>query len=189
MSGPEQATTILGLLDPPLWLVTATHGERHGGLIASNVTSVSIVPDLPRMLVGLARRHATWDLVEASGAFTLHLLSTEQLDLVWRFGMTSGRDHDKFAGLTWRPGPTGSPILPEALGWMACRVEGRLETGDRTLYLAEVVDAERVRPGTPLTLQTMLAGATPEQKAELKRQLQQDAADDAEVIRAWRGQA
>ena len=58
---------------------------------------------------------------------------------MWRFGLRSGRDADKLAGLSMTTATTGSPILTDALGWLDCRVEARLDTGDRTVYLAEVV--------------------------------------------------
>lgn len=178
---------VLALLDPPLWIVTAADGDRRGGLVATNVAGASIVPDLPRIAVGLARQHHTWGLVEASGALTLHLLTAEAIDLVWRFGLTSGRDADKLAGVAWTPGPTGSPVLAGALAWLACRVEARFDTGDRTLFLCEVVAAGGDLDGKPITVGGMLARATAEQKAELKRLYDRDAAIDAAAIRAWRG--
>ncbi len=185
MTASTTIAALLGRLDPPLWIVTAAHDNRQGGLVATNVTSASIVPDLPRMVVGLARQHHTWELVEASGAFTLHLLGPTNLDWVWRFGLASGRERDKLADLAWTPGPTG-PILAGALGWLACRVEARFDTGDRTLFLAEIIDAGGEAQGEPLTVQGLLAHASAEQKAELKGQLERDAGIDAAAICAWR---
>src|SRR5438132_18510 len=103
------ASTLFAWLDRELWLVTAQAGPRRGGLIATFVCQASIVPDLPRMLLGVAKTHHTWELIEASEAFALHLLGEDQLDLVWRFGLDSGRGHDKLAGLECRKGATGSP--------------------------------------------------------------------------------
>ena len=118
-------------VDREVWLVTAQAGGRRGGLIATCVAQASIVPELPRVFVGLSRQHYTWELVETSGAFGLHLLADDQIDWVWHFGVQSGRDQDKFAGLKVQPSPAGSPILSDALGWLDCRVEAKLESGDR----------------------------------------------------------
>src|SRR5437764_15260882 len=117
------ASTLFACLDPPLWLVTAAADGRRGGLIATFVSEASIAPDLPRVLVGLARQHHTWELVEASGAFALHLLGEDRLDWVWRFGLQSGRSRDKFEGLEAGAAATGSPVLEGAVGWLDCRVE------------------------------------------------------------------
>src|SRR5262249_32028274 len=143
-------------MDRELWLVTAETGARRGGLIATFVSQASIVLDAPRMLVGLAKQHHTWEFVEASDAFALHLLGEGQLDWVRRFGLETGREHDKLAGLDYSLGKTGSPILSGAIGWLECRVEARFDIGDRTLYLVEVVDAGMSGPLPVLTLQRLL---------------------------------
>src|SRR5215469_11012420 len=122
------ASTLFAWVDRELWLVTAQAGGRRGGLIATFVNQASIVPELPRVVVGLAKQHQTWDLVEASGAFALHLVGEQHLDWVWRFGLESGRYADKFRGLSPRAEATGSPLLDEAVGWLDCRVEDRLDT-------------------------------------------------------------
>jgi flavin reductase (DIM6/NTAB) family NADH-FMN oxidoreductase RutF len=178
-------SSLLALPDPVLWVVTAQSGERRGGLIATAVFSLSIVPELPRMLVALARQHHTWELVEGSNALALHLIDEAHIDWVWRFGVQSGRDSHKLAGLAVRTAASGSPILQEALGWLDCRIEARLEAGDRTVYVAEVLDGD-LRTATPLTMKRMLELAPAEKKQALKNGLVQDSAVDAVAIRAWR---
>jgi flavin reductase (DIM6/NTAB) family NADH-FMN oxidoreductase RutF len=180
------ASTLFAWLDRELWLVTAQAGTRRGGLIATFVNQASIVPDLPRVLVGLARQHHTWELVEASGAFALHLLAEGQLDWVWRFGLQSGRTCDKLDGLRLRTGVTGTPLLEDAVGWLDCRVETRLDAGDRTVYLAEVAEAGVTHFAPPLTVRRLLQLAPPPRLAEMKRQLHHDSEADAEAIRLWR---
>jgi flavin reductase (DIM6/NTAB) family NADH-FMN oxidoreductase RutF len=182
-------TDVFAQLDRELWLLTAAADGRRGGLIATFVNQASIVPDLPRVIVGLAKQHCTWGLVEAAGAFALHLLAEEQLDWVWRFGLLSGRDLDKLADMPARAGVTGAPIVTAAPASLECRVEARWDGGDRTVYLAEVLAGEVVRPGPFLTMKRLLQLAPPARLAELKDGLARDAAVDAEAIRAWRGRA
>lgn len=180
------ASTLFAWLDREIWLVTAQANEHRGGLIATFVNQASIVPDLPRMLVGLSRQHQTWELIERSNAFVLHLLSERHLDWIWRFGLESGRGRDKLHGLPVRQARTGSPILEDAIGWLDCRVESRLDSGDRTIYLAEVVQGGVTHFAPPLTVQRLLQLAPPARLAELKRQLHRDSELDAEAIRQWR---
>jgi flavin reductase (DIM6/NTAB) family NADH-FMN oxidoreductase RutF len=181
---PTAATALFARTDRELWLVTSQAAGRRGGLIATFVSQASIVPELPRVLVGLAKQHHTCEIVEASGAFALHLLGERHIEWVWRFGLSSGRDGDKFAGLPVRPGKC--PLLDDALGWLQCQVEAKLDTGDRTIYLAEVVDGQSNGDDKPLTVQRLLQLAPAGQRAELRRQMQRDAAVDAEALRAWR---
>jgi flavin reductase (DIM6/NTAB) family NADH-FMN oxidoreductase RutF len=182
------AAAVFAQLDPELWLATAAAGGQRGGLVATFVCQASIVTDLPRVLLGVARQHRTWELVEASNAFALHLLGERHLDWVWRFGLQSAREADKFEGLTVQTGATGSPVLEGALAWLDCRVEARLDTGDRTVYLAEVVTAGVNRPEPPLTLKRLRQLVSPAQLRELKELIARDSVVDAEAIHAWRQQ-
>jgi flavin reductase (DIM6/NTAB) family NADH-FMN oxidoreductase RutF len=180
------AATLFAWLDREVWLVTACAGERRGGLIATSVSEASIVPSMPRVLVGLARHHYTAELVEASGTFALHLLGRANLDWIWRFGLASGRDGDKFAGLEASAAPSGSPVLSGAVGWLDCRVEERLDGGDRLFYLAAVGEGQVTHFGPPLTVKRLLELAPAEQLDLLKRLRHLDAQRDAEAVQTWR---
>lgn len=169
--------TILRLLDREIWLLTAAHEKRRAGLISTFVSDASIVREAPRMLVGIAKQHHTWDLIEASRAFRLHLLDESHLDWVWRFGLQSGHTTDKFAGLD---------AIQGAVAWLDCRVETALDTGDRTLYLVEVLDGRLEKATPPLTMKRLLKLAPPERLRELRAGLERDGAVDGEAIRKWR---
>ncbi len=193
---PQAPCAVFNHLDRELWLVTARDGTRRGGLIATFVSQASLCPLLPgsgsaepprpRILAGLARQHFTHELVEARGAFALHLLAEEQLDWVWRFGLETGRGRDKLAGLAVVEKATGSPILADAPAWLDCRVEARLETGDRTLYLAEIRDGALERPVPVLTVKKMLERAPAERLRRLKELLDRDSRIDGAAVQAWR---
>ncbi len=187
MSLPQRdLLSLFDRLDREVWIVTAADEGRRAGLVATFVSPASIAREFPRLLAGFGKTHETWKFIERSGAFAAHLIEETQLDLVWRFGLESSRDADKFAGLAIKTGATGSPILERALAWFDCRVEGRLDTGDRTVYLAEVVGGAFRHEGKPLRLQRLIELAPPDKLAVLRDQLQADAAHDAEMIRQWR---
>ncbi|MEW4529337.1 flavin reductase family protein [Maioricimonas sp. JC845] len=178
---------VLKALDPEVWLVTSAADHERGGLICTSVMNASIVPDMPRIIVGLAMQHRTWQLVDTSGRLVLHLLRADQIELVRTFGMQTQRDVDKFAGLDVGRSPEGCPLLRDVAGWLECRVESRLDAGDRTHFLAEIVGGSP--PGHDieiLRMQGLLASASDEMKAELKRQLDHDAGIDRQAISAWR---
>ncbi|CAN5912009.1 hypothetical protein BH23PLA1_BH23PLA1_14070 [soil metagenome] len=180
------AEDLFSRLDRELWLVTAASAGRLGGLIATLVSQASIGPDAPRVVLSMAKQHHTWTLVEQSRAFGLHLIAENQLDLAWRFGLTSGRDVNKFEGLSYRLGASGAPILPEMPGWLDCRVLGSLDAGDRTIYLGEVVDAAS-GPACPLlTASQMLKRATSEQRQRLDEAYQRDQRLQAAALQTWR---
>jgi flavin reductase (DIM6/NTAB) family NADH-FMN oxidoreductase RutF len=181
-----QIQKVYAQLSPPLWLVTAAHGDRRGGFIATTVAQASIVGAIPRQLITVNKRHNTHALIEASGAFAMHLIDETQIDLVWRFGLQSGRDVDKFAGLVFRTGATGSPLLPKALAWFDCRLESRMDSGDRTIYLAAVVDGRLERTDAPLTSRRFFDLAPPDKQRIMDEQYERDAHLDAQSIQQWR---
>jgi len=183
----SQIGKVIGLLDPPVWLVTAADGDKRGGFVATTAAAASIVSEMPRLLITVNERHNTYPLIEASGAMALHLIDETQLDLVWRFGLQSGRDVDKFAGLTSRTGATGSPLLPEAVAWLDGRVESKLDSGDRTIYLLAVVDGRLERTAPILTNGRLFAVAPPDKKTIMDEQYAHDARLDAIAIQRWRG--
>jgi flavin reductase (DIM6/NTAB) family NADH-FMN oxidoreductase RutF len=182
----DAIAAIAHLYDPPLWLVTATHGGRRGGLIATSAVRASIVAEQPRMLIAIARHHHTWELIEASRRFALHLLPEAGLDAVWRFGLQSGHHQDKFADLPARATPDGNPLYPGCVAWMDCRVEDALDIGDRSVYAAQVTDGGLTGSGPVLSVATLLRDAPSERRAELDRLYAADQSRDGAAIHAWR---
>ena len=182
----ESIERVLSRLNPELWLVTAAADGRCGGLIATFVTRAAIVAEAPRVAAGFAVRHHTWELIEASGRFCAHLLPQDAADLVIRFGTRSGHAVDKFADFTAALSPGGCPLVQEALSWLDCRVEARLPTGDRTIYLAEVTAGEVLREGEPLQLSDLPGLLPPETLALMEAQYRRDAEADAAAIAARR---
>ncbi len=169
-----------------VWVVTADHAGQRNGLLATFVSPISIVPEIPRFAVALSKLHQTWTLVEGSGALAVHLLTADQADLAFRFGTQTGREVDKFQDVPTHSGITGSPLLSEAKGWLDCRVEARFDTGDRTLYIVEVVNGDLTADFAPLTQRQLIELATPAQLQTLRSQLDADAEQDAKAIRQWR---
>jgi flavin reductase (DIM6/NTAB) family NADH-FMN oxidoreductase RutF len=181
----EPIQSVLELIDREIWIVTAASGERSGGLVATWVSAASIDPQQPTMLVGLAPNHFTAELVAASRAFALHLLDRSQIDLVWRFALSSGRDSNKLAGLAYQARPNGSPILTNCLSWLDCRVIAHYEAGDRVFYWGDVVAGEVLRKGAPLREKDVLKAATHTQRAALAQSRADDITTLAPLRQAW----
>lgn len=174
-------------LNRELWIVTTAFQQQRAGLVASFVSAVSIVPELPRIVVALSKQHYTWEIVQKSGIFAVHLLATNQRSLALRFGSQSGHQFDKFEGVATRIGITGSPILLECAIALECRVEESFDIGDRTLYVAEVVDGQCPEFSlSPLTQAEFIQQSSTEELAVLRNQMQADSVVDAQAIREWR---
>ncbi|MBF2097440.1 MAG: flavin reductase [Gloeomargaritaceae cyanobacterium C42_A2020_066] len=181
----------MGLLSPgsivdhsnrELYLVTAAAAGRRSGCIATWVMPYSLVPQPRRILISLSRLNFTQELVAARGQLALHLLDQAQLPWVARFGLSSGRDQDKFADLAVTESPTGLPLLGDTCGWLICQVLQTVDTGDRVLYLTEAV-AEHFNPaGRPLR-EADLGRLPPDIQAALGEKYQRDVAQSALYVR------
>jgi flavin reductase (DIM6/NTAB) family NADH-FMN oxidoreductase RutF len=121
-------------------------GERLG-LTVSALVSLSLDPPL----VGLAvsRQAAMHELLRAAGGFALSLLAGDQEAVAQHFA----RGVPPFAhwhGIATRPGAEGAPLIENALGWLECRLQDEHAAGDHTLFVGEVLAAERGRGAAPL---------------------------------------
>ena len=120
-----------------IYVLTAAHGERINGMIASWVSQASYDP--PLVLAAVHPNRYSHHLIEKSGAFALHVIGRERRDFLGRF---KGPDTAaKFDSIRWRKGKTGSPILDDCIAWLECRVVDRLSPGNHTLFIGEVAAA------------------------------------------------
>jgi flavin reductase (DIM6/NTAB) family NADH-FMN oxidoreductase RutF len=184
MDDPRQQ--VLGLFDRTAWIVTARAGDELGGLVATFVNNASLVQAQPRLAIGIARHHHTWDLIARSRSFAAHLVDEAASALIWRFGLASGRQTNKFAGLDWRRGQTGSPIVEGALAWLDCAVEAELDIGDRTIYVGAILAGGVNRAGTPVTSNGIFTLANADQRARMQEDRRRDEQLDAAAMLAWR---
>ena len=129
MTGPQQLTaSLFQLINREIWVVTAAAGQDRGGLVATWVSVTSLDDERPIMLAGIAPNHYTRDLIDRSGAFALHLVTAEQVEVAFHFALGSGRDRDKLAGVDVCKSELGNPIIQKSLAWFDCKVFARQET-------------------------------------------------------------
>jgi flavin reductase (DIM6/NTAB) family NADH-FMN oxidoreductase RutF len=141
---------MMGRLWSPLAAVTSHWEGKSNAQIAVAVGAASIVPSMPRVLVQIYKRNYSHDLIYNSGAFALNFLRQDQLNLIKEFGLVSGRDQDKLAGVTYDFRGSGSPILEECWGFLDCRVVNAMDGGDMTCFLGEVLEGDTVSESEPL---------------------------------------
>lgn len=124
---------VLGHFPTGVVIVTAIHDGSPVGMSIGSFTSVSLEPPLVAILP--AKTSMSWPNIAAAGAFCVNILNAGQEALCRTFA-TSGVD--KFAGVSWRAAPTGSPVLAGALAWLDCSMEQVVEAGDHYIALGRV---------------------------------------------------
>jgi flavin reductase (DIM6/NTAB) family NADH-FMN oxidoreductase RutF len=124
-------------------------GGEANGFTTCWVSQVSFDPQ--QVIVAVRKDQRTHDLIEDSGVFSLNFLDTEQEDLARRFTQPLEHEDGRVGGSPYTTGETGAPLFEEAFAYLECRVAGKLEAGDHTVYLGEVVTAHLRRPADILT--------------------------------------
>jgi len=132
-----------------VYVVGVAHGGERDAFTAAWVMQASFDPLL--LALSINPQNASYPLLRAGNAFTVSVLKRGQLDLARRFGTRSGRDEDKLAGIRWRPGRGGAPILADALAYFECERTESLRAGDHELVIGRVVDGRVVeRDAAPM---------------------------------------
>lgn len=134
-----------------LYVVSSRAGEKFNGQIANTVFQVTADP--PVVAVCVNKENLTHQYIQASRKFAVSVLSRQTpMKFIGRFGFQSGRKIDKFEGVNFKVGATGSPIVLEnSLSYLELEVMKEVSAGSHTLFLGRVREAEVVAPGEPMT--------------------------------------
>ncbi len=124
-------------------------GGEANGFTTCWVSQVSFEPQ--QVVVAVRKDQHTHELMEQGGVFSLNFLGTEQEDLARRFTGPLEPENGTVGGSPYKTGETGAPLFEEAFAHLECRVAGKMEAGDHTVYLGEVVAATLDRPADILT--------------------------------------
>lgn len=143
----KQWQEALSMMPYGIYVLTTGAGQHINGMIASWVTQVSYDP--PLLLVAVHPNRLTHQMLRENGVFVLHVLSSEQKQLMSRFKGPEPRA--KFEGIQWEKGLTGCPILKDCVAFMECKVKETYEPGNHTLFIGEIVNASAIREAPVLT--------------------------------------
>jgi flavin reductase (DIM6/NTAB) family NADH-FMN oxidoreductase RutF len=138
----------LGRFATGVGLLTAFLGERPYAMTVNAFTSVSLVP--PMVLVCIQKTARGHEAVVRSGAFAVNILGAHQKELAERFAGRHRHMEDPFAGIPYRLGKLGLPILEDVQSFVECRLVETFAGGDHSIFLGEVVSLGEGDRGTPL---------------------------------------
>lgn len=124
---------VLGHFASGVTVVTGIDGDEPVGFTCQAFASLSLDP--PLVVVAPGKSSTSWPRIAKMGKFCVNILAEGQEALCRDFAASGG---DKFAGVGWHPGATGSPILDDVLAWVECTLAGVHDAGDHELVLGEV---------------------------------------------------
>ncbi|MEE4383092.1 MAG: flavin reductase family protein [Pseudomonadales bacterium] len=126
---------VLGHFATGVVVVTGIWRDVPVGFSAQSFVSLSLDP--PLVAVCPARTSSTWPRLRETGRFCVNVLRDDQRALCQTFARSG---IDRYEGVDWRPGVTGSPVLAQALAWVDCELEAEHEGGDHVIAVGRVRD-------------------------------------------------
>jgi len=140
-------TLAIGKMTFGIYVLTTAADQVINGMIASWVSMVSFDP--PLVMVAVHSNRYSHKLIERSGYFALNIISRDHKAYLSCF---KGSDPvGKFAGIDWRKGQTGSPILADSIGYLECTVWDQYKPGNHTLFIGQIIDAKLQQDNVPLS--------------------------------------
>lgn len=143
----ENLAATLGRVPSGLFVLTATQGENETGLLASWVQQCSFEP--PQVTVAVKRDRPVARWLTPDTLFALNILAEGQNSLVSHFARGFALGDPAFAGLAVLREEGKPPVLADALGYLMCRVAGRLEAGDHDVFVGTVQAGWLLGDGKP----------------------------------------
>jgi flavin reductase (DIM6/NTAB) family NADH-FMN oxidoreductase RutF len=147
---PDMRKSALRSFTYGLYALGTADGEERDLATVNWVTQVAFEP--PLLAVSVENESHSIELIRAAGVFALSVFGDDRREEAGILGKRWKLRPEKVDGVPHHSGVTGCPILDNALAAVECRVVGSLPAGDSTLFVAEVVAAETIREGTPLTM-------------------------------------
>jgi 3-hydroxy-9,10-secoandrosta-1,3,5(10)-triene-9,17-dione monooxygenase reductase component len=145
-TGLDQARfrEVLGHFATGITIVTALEEGQPVGFSCQSFAALSLDP--PMVVLAPARTSTSWPRIRAAGSFCVNILGEHQEAVCRAFAISGG---DKFAGIGWRPGITGAPMIDGSLAVVECELGEIFEGGDHEIVTGRVVGLE-VGEGGPL---------------------------------------
>jgi flavin reductase (DIM6/NTAB) family NADH-FMN oxidoreductase RutF len=136
----------LGTFATGVTIVTARRADGHMvGLTANSFNSVSLSP--PLVLWSLARKAGTMPAFSTGSHYAINILAAGQRELAERF---ASKTPDRFAGVAWREGACGAPLIEGAAAVFECFNRSQYDEGDHVIFVGEVERCSVLAGSTPL---------------------------------------
>jgi flavin reductase (DIM6/NTAB) family NADH-FMN oxidoreductase RutF len=139
---------VLGHFVSGIVVVTAATPAGPIGFTCQSFASLSLEP--PLVSFAAARTSTTWPRIREADTFCVNVLAADHQELSAGFARSSGDGVDKFAGVVWRPSPSGAPVLDGVSAWIDCTLWAEYDGGDHTIAVGRVQDLGATPDRLPL---------------------------------------
>ena len=139
---------VLGRVPTGLFIVTAENNGQRAAFLASWVCQAGFAP--PSVSVAIKQDRPIMRQMSRGAHFAVNILGKEDKKLMAHFAQGFGINEDPFEGATVKRTDNNTPYLPDALGFMECRLLRLLEPStEHCLIVGEVVGGRMLKEGEP----------------------------------------
>lgn len=134
-----------------LYVVTSNDGKKDNGLIVNAVTQVTNTPN--RVAVTINKQNYSHHVIEQTGKMNLNVLSVDApFKIFERFGFSSGRNTDKFAGYEPLHSDNGLAFLPNCINsFLSLKVEQYVDLDTHGMFICSITEARVVSDKATMT--------------------------------------
>lgn len=152
-----------------LYVVTSGDGTKDNGLIVNTVSQVTDVPN--RIAVTINKENYSHHIIKQTGKMNVNCLTTETpFEIFERFGFVSGRNVDKFDGLTPLRSDNGLIFLPRYVNsFISLKVENYVDLGTHGMFICSVEEARVLSNKETMTYAYYQANVKPKPNTEGKK--------------------
>lgn len=132
-----------------VYIISTKGGDRPTGCVANSAMQITSSP----ATIALSMNHDNYTnkCIQESGMFAISILSEQsEPGLIGRFGFQSGKDVNKFDGISYET-KEGMPVITDGCGYIVCKVIDKMETGTHTVFLGEVTDGDTFEAAPAMT--------------------------------------
>ena len=150
----EQAKkTMLRKIPHGLFICGVRDGEEMNGFTVSWLMQSSFKP--PLVVSCVKQDSQSHTMIEKTNVFAISFLDEGQKEVAKQFFQPKRRVGNKFEEIEFYEGAeTGCPIIQDSLGYIECKVVGKVDEGDHTVFVGEVIGAGIHREGKQLLLES-----------------------------------
>ena len=108
------------------------------GLTVTAFTSVSLDP--PLVLICIRNESTAKDMLIQAKRYCVNILSQDQQKIAEKFSLSG--ESDRFVGLDYYIGASGSPVIRGCIAHIDCRVTKVMDGGDHTIFMGQAIDID-----------------------------------------------
>ena len=154
-----------------LFLVGSKADGKENACVVNTV--IQVAGDPTRLAVCCINGNLTPKLIERSGYCSVTILDQTVLFSIFeRFGLTHGTDTDKFEGYDTFHDVNGMPYVKDhACAVLSLKIVEIHDLGSHTMFIGELVDAEKLSSERPVTYAEYHSRIKPKQQIDAARKI------------------